>query len=149
MTDRIPPIGPVSGVGGATSGGPVTPVVTATTGDRRGRERRSAERRARDEAKKDAGGKEKAASTSRALVPVGKPVHHDPAGPAASKRPLTEAQAAAAAFAAQMLGQGGQRNGIKGGPTVMDAARSTYLNAEYAGEKERRPPVGATRRKDI
>ncbi|WP_225896906.1 hypothetical protein [Brevundimonas goettingensis] len=109
--------------------------------DRRGQERRSADRRAKKE------------SASRDLVPVGKPVHHDPAGPAASKAAhaaaMTEAQAAAAGFAAQMLGQGGQRNGIKGGPPVMDAARSAYLGAEYTGEKDRRPAAGATKRTDI
>ena len=134
MTDRVPPISAV------VAGAP-TPAVTRV-GDRRGSERRSAERRAKDEAKKQA-------SASRELVPVGKPVHHDPAGPAARKAPLTEAQAAAAAFAAQVLGQGGQRNGIKGGPPLMDNARSTYLGAEYSGDKERRPPVGATTRKNV
>ena len=134
MTSRVPPVGPVTGVGG----GAVTPAVTRTSSeDRRGQERRSADRRAKKE------------SASRELVPVGKAVHHNPAGPAAQQKPLTEAQAAAAAFAAQMLGQGGQRNGIKGGPPVMDAARSAYLGAEYAGEKDRRPPVGTTKRTDI
>jgi len=124
----------VTGVGG----GAVTPAVTRTSNeDRRGQERRSADRRAKKE------------SASRDLVPVGKAVHHDPAGPAASKAAMTEAQAAAAGFAAQMLGQGGQRNGIKGGPPVMDKARSAYLGAEYAGEKDRRPPVGTTKRTDI
>jgi hypothetical protein len=124
----------VTGVG---SGAVVTTVTRANADDRRGQERRSADRRAKKE------------SASRELVPGGKPVHHDPAGPAAQKKPLTEAQAAAAAFAAQMLGQGGQRNGIKGGPPVMDAARSAYLGAEYTGEKERRPPAGTTKRTDI
>lgn len=134
MTSRVPPVGPVTGVG---SGAVVPSVTRASAEDRRGQERRSADRRAKKE------------SASRELVPVGKPVHHDPAGPAAPKPALTEAQAAAAAFAAQMLGQGGQRNGIKGGPPVMDAARSAYLGAEYTGEKERRPPVGTTKRTDI
>jgi len=134
MSGRVPPVSPIGGVGG----GAVIPAVTrANDEDRRAQERRSADRRAKKE------------SASRELVPVGKPVHHDPAGAAASKKPLTEAQAAAAAFAAQMLGQGGQRNGIKGGPPVMDAARSAYLGAEYTGEKERRPPVGTTKRTDI
>lgn len=134
MSSRVPPVGPVTGVGG----GAVTPAVTRTSNeDRRGQERRSADRRAKKE------------SASRDLVPVGKAVHHDPAGPAASKAAMTEAQAAAAGFAAQMLGQGGQRNGIKGGPPVMDKARSAYLGAEYAGEKDRRPPVGTTKRTDI
>ena len=148
MTDRISPIGPIGGVVSATVGDPVSPVVARQRG-----ERRSAERRTRDDAKdgtKDgARGAKKGASPSRALVPVGKVLDHDPAGPAARKPALTEAQAAAAAFAAQMLGQGGQRNGIRGGPPVMDNARSTYLGAQYSGEHERRPPIGTNTRKDI
>ena len=139
MTDRITPVS-------AVTGGALAPAVTRVT-DRRGSERRSAERRAKEEAKKDEAKKQ--AVTSRELVAVGKPVHHDPAGPAARKPTLTEAQAAAAAFAAQMLGQGGQRNGIRGGPPVMDNARSTYLEAQYSGEHERRPPIGTTTRKDV
>ncbi|HEX8471077.1 MAG TPA: hypothetical protein VF633_08195 [Brevundimonas sp.] len=134
MTDRITPVS-------AVTGGTATPGVTRV-GDRRGSERRSAERRAKDEAKKQV-------STSRELVPVGKVVDNDPAGPAARKTPRTRAEMAAAAFAAQMLGQGGQRNGIKGGPPVMDNARSTYLGAQYSGEHERRPPVGTNTRKDV
>jgi hypothetical protein len=112
-------------------------VTRASNEDRRGQERRSADRRAKKE------------SASRELVPVGKPFTMTRQALPPSRRPLTEAQAAAAAFAAQMLGQGGQRNGIKGGPPVMDAARSAYLGAEYAGEKDRRPPVGTTKRTDI
>lgn len=143
MTDRITPVSPVTG--GAT-----TPGVTRVS-DRRGSERRSAERRARDEAKdeakKDAARKQ--AGASRALVPVGRVVDHDPAGAAARKAPRTRAEMAAAAYEAQILGQGGQRNGIKGGPPVMDNARSTYLGAQYSGEHERRPPIGTTTRKDV
>ena len=142
MTDRVPPVSPISG-------GALAPAVSRV-GDRRGSERRSAERRAKESAKD---GTKKQTSASRELVPVGKPVHHDPAGPAARKvapkGAMTEAQAAAAAFAAQVLGQGGQRNGIKGGPALMDNARSTYLGAQYSGEEERRPAVGTNTRKEI
>jgi len=101
--------------------------------DRRAAERREAERRA--------------GSTSRELVPVGEVVDAapDPASPAAPGAPLDPA----AAFAAQMLGQTGQRKGLKGGPPVLEAARSSYLGAEYSGEKDRRPPAGLIRKTEL
>lgn len=107
---------------------PVGPV-----SDRRGAQRREGERRA--------------GSSSRDLVPVGKVVDEtpDPASPAASTAPADPA----AAFAAQMYGQTGQRKGLKGGPPVLDAARSTYLGAEYSGEKDRRPPAGLIRKTEL
>ena len=119
MTDGVRPLGPVEGR------------------DRRAAQRREAERRA--------------ASTSRDLVPVGKVVDEtpDPASPAASTASSTGPADAAAAFAAQMMGQTGQRRGIKGGPPVMDAARATYLEAEYSGEKDRRPPAGLIRKTEL
>lgn len=49
---------------------------------------------------------------------------------------------AAAAFAAQQMGQAGQKRGLRGGPPVLDAARSAYLGAEYSGSNERRPQPG-------
>ena len=54
-----------------------------------------------------------------------------------------------AEFAAQMMGQTGQRKGLKGGPPVMEAARATYLGAEYSGEKDRRPPAGLIKKADL
>ena len=112
-------------------------VVSVDPVDRREGERRERERRA-----------DKAAS--RGLVPVDpvdaefKPV----TGPA---RPAVHAtvEPGAAAFVAQQMGQRGQKRGLKGGPPVLDAARATYLGAEYAGEKDRRPPAGTTKRTDI
>ena len=103
-----------------------------------GRDRRAAQRR---EAERRAG------SSSRALVPVGEVVDDipDPASPAVSTAPADPA----AAFAAQMMGQTGQRRGLKGGPPVMDAARASYLGAEYSGEKDRRPPAGLIKKTEL
>ncbi|MES2861048.1 MAG: hypothetical protein V4701_06215 [Pseudomonadota bacterium] len=111
----------------------VRPVGPVEGRDRRAAQRREAERRA--------------GSTSRELVPVGEVVDEvpDPATPAASTAPLDPA----AAFAAQMMGQTGQRKGLKGGPPVLDAARASYLGNEYAGEKERRPPAGQIKKTDL
>jgi hypothetical protein len=47
-----------------------------------------------------------------------------------------------ARFDAQLLGQDGAKRGLKGGPPVLDAARAAYLDAEYSGEADRRPPAG-------
>lgn len=66
----------------------------------------------------------------------------DPAPPAAPRGPDP-------AFAAQLIGQSGQKRGLRGGPPVLDAARSTYLGAEYSGVRDRRPPTGVTKKTEI
>ncbi len=101
--------------------------------ERRERERRAAERRA--------------ASASRALVPTDFPA--EPAGTPARPAPISTADASAAAFAAQLIGQTGQRRGLKGGPPVLGAARSTYLGAAYSGAAERRPKPGKASDTDV
>jgi hypothetical protein len=47
------------------------------------------------------------------------------------------------------MGQSGQRRGLKGGPPVLDAARSTYLGTAYAGAAERRPKPGKATDTDV
>ena len=110
---------------------PVEPVQRRA--DRRADDRRAAERRA--------------GSTSRALVPTGFPV--EPAEPPARPAPTPPADPGAAVFAAQMIGQTGQRRGLKGGPPVLDAARSAYLGTEHSGVAERRPLPGKAKDTDI
>ncbi len=119
MTDGVRPIDPLEG---------------PTVQERREGERRERDRRAA-----------RADEASRAVVPAGERVDHaaSPAKPAVS--PL----APPALFAAQVLGQKGQKRGLKGGPPVLDAARSTYLGAEYSGKRDRRPRVGKTARTEI
>lgn len=101
-------------------------------------ERRSAERRAAER---------RAASTSRALVPVDGPV--EPAEPPARPAPTPPVDAGAAAFAAQLMGQSGQRRGLRGGPPVLGAARSAYLGTEHSGAAERRPRPGRAEDTDV
>ena len=122
MTEGVRPVGPLEG----------PTVQERREGDRRERDRRAA--RAEAEAEK-----------ARALVPTGERVDHaaSPAKPAVS--PL----APPALFAAQVLGQKGQKRGLKGGPPVLDAARSTYLGAEYSGQRDRRPRVGKATQTEI
>ena len=103
--------------------------------ERRESDRRSAERR------------DASTSASRALVPTDFPA--EPAEPPARPAPTPPPDLSAAAFAAQVIGQTGQRRGLKGGPPVLDAARSSYLGANYAGGAERRPKPGKATDTDI
>jgi len=103
-----------------------------------GRDRRAAERRAAER---------RAGSTSRELVPIDAPA--EDAGAPARPAPTPPADGGAAIFAAQMIGQTGQRKGLKGGPPVLDAARSAYLGTKYSGARERRPKPGGTEDTDI
>ena len=56
---------------------------------------------------------------------------------------------AEAAFTAQMLGQTGQKRGLKGGQPVLEQARSAYLEAAYSGPLDRRPSPGRVTRTKI
>ena len=103
-----------------------------------GRDRRAADRRAAER---------RAASMSRDLVPLDP--QPDAAEPSARPAPTPPADAGAAAFSAQLMGQSGQRRGLKGGPPVLDAARASYLGAEYSGAAERRPKPGTAEDSDI
>lgn len=87
----------------------------------------------------------RAGSASRDLVPVG-PVETETPGAPASPAPTA---AADPAFSAQLMGQTGQKRGLKGGAPVLDAARSTYLGTEYSGSNERRPVAGRAKKTDI
>ena len=93
--------------------------------DRRAKERRASERRK--------------PSTCTALIVA-------PAPPAPT--PEASEPIAKAAFTAQVLGQTGQKRGLKGGQPVLEQARSAYLGAAYSGAADRRPvPGGVTRTK--
>ncbi|MBO9547323.1 hypothetical protein [Caulobacter sp.] len=54
-----------------------------------------------------------------------------------------------AAFAAHVMGQSGQKRGLRGGQEVLDAARSTYLGTEYSGPADRRPQTGLLKKTNI
>jgi len=60
-----------------------------------------------------------------------------------------EPEAAAAAFAAHVMGQGGVKRGLRGGDETLDRARSTYLSTEYSGPADRRPRRGKIAKTEI
>lgn len=107
--------------------GPVDPALDRRESDRRRRQRREA---------------------SKALAIVETPELHPEAGPArAAVHPASEP--GSAAFAAQQMGQTGQKRGLRAGPPMLDAARAAYLGAEYSGSAERRPPAGKATKTEI
>ncbi|MFN7108138.1 MAG: hypothetical protein ACK4MY_07960 [Brevundimonas sp.] len=103
--------------------------------DRREGDRRERERRAQ--------------SASRALVPVDAPEVVEPQPAPARAAVLRAIEPGAAAFVAQQMGQSGQKRGLRGGPPVLDAARSAYLGTEYSGAAERRPVAGKAAKTEI
>ena len=74
------------------------------------------------------------------MFPVPAPERHEPDPPA----PPSDS-----AFNAQVMGQGEQKRGLKGGKEVLNKARGAYLGAEYSGEADRRPPVGIIKKTEI
>lgn len=129
MTGRIPPVGPTSPAPGA--------VPDRREVRRREDERRQADRRAEGRAlvprETPAGGPDETADAA--------------AGPAGTPPPVSPP--GTGAFEAQLLGQTGARKGLRGGPPVLDAARSAYLGNEYSGAKDRRPPPGKTGKTEV
>ena len=116
---------------------PISPIEGQTVHERREGDRRERDRRAAADAK--------VTEASRAVVAAGERVDHaaSPAKPAVTPPPPP------AAFAAQGLGQSGQKRGLKGGAPVLDAARTTYLGREYSGRHDRRPSPGRSRKTEI
>ena len=62
--------------------------------------------------------------------------------PAPREPDLRERVSGFAAFATQLLGQPGQKRGLRGGPETLEKARVAYLEAEYSGPGDRRIPSG-------
>lgn len=55
----------------------------------------------------------------------------------------------ASVFSAQLMGQDGQKRGLRGGPQVLDAARGAYNRTEYSGAADRRAPKGRAAKTEI
>lgn len=69
--------------------------------------------------------------------------------PLAPPRPQASRRNPYAAFAAHLMGQAGQKRGLRGGQEVLDTARSTYLGTEFSGPADRRPKAGLIKKTDI
>jgi hypothetical protein len=54
-----------------------------------------------------------------------------------------------AEFAAQIIGQGGERRGLRAGPSLLERAREAYNRAEWSGAADRRARKGRTAREEI
>lgn len=84
---------------------------------------------------------EDAAEAERAQLPV--PL--EPPHPA----PRAERPAGAAVFDAQLLGQDGQKRGLRAGPAAIDSAAASYNRTEWSGAKDRRARRGRIARTEV
>ena len=73
------------------------------------------------------------------------PAIYEPPKPPAVGRPARPE----AAFAAHILGQEGQRRGLRGGREVLDGARTVYNRTEYSGAADRRAPKGGRAKTEV
>lgn len=69
-----------------------------------------------------------------------------PAVYARTPAPSTEG---AAAFNAHLLGQDGQKRGLRGGPETLGAARNVYNRTEWSGPADRRARKGGVTKTEI
>jgi hypothetical protein len=69
--------------------------------------------------------------------------------PVVRPSPRAPAGQGGATFAAQLLGQDGQKRGLRGGATVIDTARASYNRIEYSGSHDRRARKGKVTKTDI
>ena len=67
----------------------------------------------------------------------------------ATTPPRGDRRGGAAAFAAQLLGQDGQKRGLRGGEPVLQAARQTYSRVEWSGSRDRRARAGRQARTSV
>ena len=55
----------------------------------------------------------------------------------------------ASVFSAQLMGQDGQKRGLRGGPETLGAARSVYGATEWSGKADRRARKGSIGKTEI
>lgn len=73
-----------------------------------------------------------------------------PVGPVVPPRTFRdERRRGYAEFAAQLIGQDGQRRGLRAGASLMDMARDAYNRTEWSGSADRRARAGCRTREKI
>ena len=66
-----------------------------------------------------------------------------------TKRPGEVGKPCDGAYSTQVLGQGGGKRGLKGGPPVLNQAKAAYLETEWSGPDDRRIPPGRITRTEV
>lgn len=69
--------------------------------------------------------------------------------PREHRRQASRISGTTATYEAQIIGQPGRKRGLRGGEEVLKQARSSYLETEYSGPADRRPPKGRLRQTEI
>ena len=69
-------------------------------------------------------------------------------GPVVTHEP-DQATDSASVFKAQLMGQDGQKRGLRGGPKVIDAAHSAYVSTEWSGPVDRRTRKGGVKKTEV
>jgi hypothetical protein len=78
-----------------------------------------------------------------------RPVHLPVPVTIPAAEPAPPPPSGAAAYAAQLMGQGGQKRGLRGGPKTIEHAQAAYLETEWSGPADRRPPPGRIAKTEI
>jgi hypothetical protein len=87
------------------------------------------------------------APETQAATPAGRLV---PVAPVAPPRSFREGPPRGdSEFAAQLLGQTGERRGLRAGPPALEAARTAYNRVEWSGRYDRRARKGRQAREEI
>lgn len=73
------------------------------------------------------------------------PAIYEPPPPPAAEVPIDPA----AAFNAHLMGQDGQKRGLRGGPAVLDKAKATYNKIEWSGPADRRARKGGAAKTEV
>jgi len=60
-----------------------------------------------------------------------------------------ERRRGAAEVSAQVIGQDGQRRGLRAGPSLLDIARDAYTRTEWSGRYDRRARKGRAARTEV
>jgi hypothetical protein len=72
-----------------------------------------------------------------------------PVGRARTVPPRDERPGGAAHFTAQLIGQDGEKRGLKAGALLIEAAKQTYSKIEWSGSRDRRARKGRITRTEV